>query len=264
MSRLTDEEILEVQKFIDRAKAQFAERQLVVEVDTDLSNWVNYAERATKDHKGLQSPITHDPRASNVHPGNSFWVAIREKSRPLWAALMGRERLVAGCAAHRVVETDNIIEEIRTQRIYSDKVPRLDFKPVKIVATDNAPVISGKVGFTGGFWIHPKYRGATISGTLSRLVRLLSIRHFDIDWSINFARDTSNRTAMFNQSYGFPNSISITKGYYPPYDTDLDMQMNYIHRTEILEQLRSENAEAEKSGSTSVSDTGERRAPSVH
>lgn len=260
MSRLTDEEILEVQKFVDRAKAQFAERHLVLEVDTDLSNWVNYAARASKDHKGLQSPITHDPRASNVHPGNSFWVAAREKTRPWWAKLIGRERLVAGCAAHKVIETENIFEEIRTQRIYSDKVPRLDFKPVTIVATENAPIISGKVGFTGGFWIHPKYRGAAISGTLSRLVRLLSIRHFDIDWSMNFARDTSDRTAMFNQSYGFPNAISVTKGYYPPYNTDLDMQMNYIHRDEILQQLREENDEADKA----ASQTGDRAPHSIH
>ena len=245
MSRLTNEDFMEIQTFIDRAKAQFEQHHLEIEVDTDLSKWVEFNSRAPD---AIPAPSTHDPSKSNVHAGNSFWVLLRETNRPGWAKVLRRAPLVVGCGCHRVIETDDIIEDIRTYRLFFDKKPVVDYRPINIVATKDSPVIGGKVGFTGGFWIHPKYRGAKVSGALSRMVRLLSIRHFDIDWTINLTRDTADREAMFNKSYGFPNSMPIIKGYYPPYGRDYDMRMNYMHRDEILQQLRNENAKAVKSG----------------
>ena len=42
MSRLTDEELLEIQVFIDRARDELHSRGLTIEVDTDLSKWVHH------------------------------------------------------------------------------------------------------------------------------------------------------------------------------------------------------------------------------
>ena len=73
---------------------------------------------------------------------------------------------------------------------------------------------------------------------------MLSLRHFDIDWSISLVRDTPRRTAMIHNTYGLAHSTSLTRGYYPPYGYDLDMQMSYMNREEMLQQVRAENAAA--------------------
>lgn len=239
MSRLTNNDLIEIQTFVDRAKEELGRRGLTLEVDSDLSNWV----RLMKNAPGkLVVASTHDPSRSYLHPGNSFWIFIRERDQSFVDRLLRREKPIVACLCHRVIETENIGEEIRTHRLFFDRNPILDYRPVNVVLGDNAPVIGGKVGLAGGFWVHPKYRGSKLSNIVSRVTRVLSLRHFDIDWSISLVRDTPRRKAMIHNTYGLAHSVSITRGYYPPYGYDLDMQMSYMHRDEIMEQVRAENA----------------------
>jgi hypothetical protein len=81
-----------------------------------------------------------------------------------------------------------------------------------------------------------------LSNIVSRVTRILSLRHFDIDWSVSLVRDTPRRKAMIHNTYGLAHSTSLTRGYYPPYGYDLDMQMSYMNREEMLDQVRTENA----------------------
>ncbi len=241
MSRLTDNDLIEIQTFIDRARADLDSRNLTLEVDSDLSKWVRLINRAPGK---VVVASTHDPSKTYVHPGNAFWIIVRERDQRLIDRLMRRERPIVACLCHRVIQTDNIADEIRTHRLFFDRKPILDYRPVDIVLTENAPVVGGKVGLAGGFWVHPRYRGSKLSNIVSRVTRVLSLRHFDIDWSISLVRDTPRRKAMIHNTYGLAHSVSITRGYYPPYGHDLDMQMSYMHRDEMLEQVRSENAAA--------------------
>ena len=139
------------------------------------------------------------------------------------------------------IETEDILEEIRTHRLFFNKIPTLDYRPVDIVASDNMPTIGGRVGFAGGFWVHPKHRGTDVTGIVSRLTRVLSLRHFDIDWTISLVKDSHGRKLMIQHTYGIPNSVSVIKGYYPPYARDYDMQMSYMHRDEMIRQVIEEN-----------------------
>ena len=93
----------------------------------------------------------------------------------------------------------------------------------------------------GGFWVHPKHRGTNVTGIVSRLTRVLSLRHFDIDWTISLVKDNHRRKLMIQNTYGIPNSVSVIKGYYPPYARDYDMQMSYMHRDEMMRQVIEEN-----------------------
>jgi hypothetical protein len=249
VSRLTDNDLIEIQAFIDRAKEELDRRALTLEVDSDLSNWVSLMKKAPG---RLVIASTHDPSHSYVHPGNSFWIIIRERDQGFADRLLRRERPVVACLCHRVIQTENIGEEIRTHRLFFDRKPILDYRPVNVVLDDTAPVIGGKVGLAGGFWVHPKHRGSKLSNIVSRVTRVLSLRHFDIDWSISLVRDTPRRKAMIHNTYGLAHSASITRGYYPPYGYDLDMQMSYMHREEIMDQVRAENA-AETGGNTDAS-----------
>lgn len=241
MSRLTDDDLIEIQAFIDRARAELDRRHLTLEVDADLSKWV----KLLSDAPGKAAiASTHDPAKSYVHPGNAFWVVVRERDRRAIDRLLRRDRPIIACLCHRVVETDNIVDEVRTNRLFFNRTPILDYRPVNIVTDENTPIIGGKVGLAGGFWVHPRHRGTKLSDIVSRVTRLLSLRHFDIDWSISLLRDTPRRKAMIHNTYGLSHSTSILRGYYPPYGYDLDIQMSYMHRDEMLEQVRSENAAA--------------------
>jgi len=241
VSRLTDDDLMEIQTFIDRARAELDRRKLTLEVDSDLSKWVNLI-RYAPGKTVIAS--THDPSKSYVHPGNAFWVIVRERDRRLIDRLLRRDRPVVACLCHRVIQTANIADEVRTHRLFFDRQPILDYRPVNIAIEDNTPIIGGKVGLAGGFWVHPRYRGSKLSNIVSRVTRVLSLRHFDIDWSISLVRDTPRRKAMIHNTYGLAHSTSITRGYYPPYGYDLDMQMSYMHRDEMLGQVRTENAAA--------------------
>jgi hypothetical protein len=237
--RLTDGDLMEIQTFIDRARADLDQRGLTLEVDSDLSNWVKLIQSAPG---RTVIASTHDPSRSYVHPGNSFWIIVRERDRRLLDRLLRRDRPVVACLCHRVVQTENIANEVKTHRLFFDRKPILDYRPVNVVMDEGTPVIGGKVGLAGGFWVHPRYRGSKLSNIVSRVTRVLSLRHFDIDWSISLVRDTPRRKAMIHSTYGLAHSTSITRGYYPPYGYDLDMQMSYMHRDEILDQVRTENA----------------------
>lgn len=238
MSRLTDEELLQIQTFIDRGRHELERLGLSIEIDSDLYKWVKLLRRAPG-ATGLAS--THDPRRSYVHPGNAFWVIVRENSRRWWERPLRRKGPIIACLCHKVVETEDILEEIRTHRLFFDKKPSLDYQPVDIVASDNMPTIGGHVGFAGGFWVHPKHRGTIVTGIVSRLTRVLSLRHFDIDWAISLVKDSGRRKLMIQNTYGIPNSVSVLRGYYPPYARDYDMQMSYMHRDEMMRQVIEEN-----------------------
>jgi hypothetical protein len=261
--RLTDGDLMEIQTFIDRARDDLDRRGLTLEVDSDLSNWVKLI-RSAPGRTVIAS--THDPSRSFVHPGNSFWIIVRERDRRFIDRLLRRDRPVVACLCHRVVETENIAEEVKTHRLFFDRKPILDYRPVNVVMDEGTPVIGGKVGLAGGFWVHPRYRGSKLSNIVSRVTRVLSLRHFDIDWSISLVRDTPRRKAMIHSTYGLAHSTSIIRGYYPPYGYDLDMQMSYMHRDEILDQVRAENAaeagDAETADAPAVAGPEPRR--SVH
>jgi hypothetical protein len=239
MSRLTDEELMEIQNFIDRARRDLDGRGLTVEVDTDLSNWARLLRRVPQAGSVVS---THDPRRSYVHPGNAFWLIVRENKRRWWRHPLERDGRIIACLCHKVVETEDILDDVRTHKLFFDKKPILDYRPLDIVASPNMPVITGKVGLAGGFWVHPRHRGTMLSDIVSRMTRVLSLRHFDIDWAVSLVKDTPGRKAMIHGAYGIPNSISIMRGYYPPYGRDLDIQMSYMHRDEMIRQVIAENS----------------------
>jgi hypothetical protein len=241
MSRLTDEEFLVIQEFIDRSRAELDRRGFTIEIDSDLSKWVRLMRRIPGD---LDIASTHDPSRTFIHPANAFWVIIRERDQKLMARLMRRKPAIVACLCYRIVETDNIAEEIRTQRLFFDRKPILDFRPVELVEPDKLPVIGGKVGLAGGFWVHPKLRGSKLTNIVARVTRMLAVRHYGIDWHVSLVRDTPRRKAMIHNTYDISNSVSITRGFYPPYGRSYDMQMSYMHRDEMMRRIKQDNLEA--------------------
>jgi len=242
MVGLTDEELVQIQTYIDRGRRELEGYGFAIEVGTDLNTWAAMLPYAPGSR---YTASTHDPNHCNIHPGNAFWLSVREKSPRWWERPLRRRGMVVACLCHRVIDTEDIVEEVRTHRLFFNKKPVLNFRAVNVVASDNMPTIGGRVGFGGGFWVHPKYRGLRISNIVSRLTRVLSLRHFGIDWAIVFVKDTDRRKMMVEHTVGMPHCVSLIKGYYPPYGIDYDISMGYIHRDEIVRQVFEENRAAQ-------------------
>jgi len=73
MSRLTDEDLLQIQTFIDRGRRTLEHQGLSIEIDNDLRKWVKLARRAPG---AIGAMSTHDPERCHIHPGNAFWVNV--------------------------------------------------------------------------------------------------------------------------------------------------------------------------------------------
>lgn len=224
---LTDTELAEVQTFVDNTEERLSKLGLTLNVDGDLANWVQHMRQAPGT---LRIAATHDPSYSYVHPGNAFWAWFENSTGQIVA-----------CIAHKVIVTDNLLDEVRSHRIFFNRRPILKHYPVDLCVLKDVPKLSGHVGYTGGLWVHPEYRGQEISGIIARVCRNLSVRHFFIDWNVGFIADTPSRKKMGLEGYGMAHSTPLLKGVFPLSGEKRDMQMFYMSKDEILAQICAEN-----------------------
>lgn len=233
MSFLLDEELIETQTVIEQSVQRISELGLSIEVGDDFSEWAGYME-GVPDPLGVSA--TFDPKVSSIKPGTAFWVAVKDPNGG-----------IAACHAHRVIETTDFTEEVRTWRLFS-RTPRLDWQPVILHNEARTVGISGKVGFGGGLWVHPDWRGAAISGTLSRFSRNLSLRHFGIDWYVGLMADRIGFDHLGLAVFGLAHNAMLLSGFYPGRNKRLDVQLLYINREEIIQQNNAEIHDVKFSG----------------
>ncbi len=131
MAYLSDTQLAHVQTFFDTAEARLSEIGLTLDVDDDLSNWVGHMKQSPGI---LNVAATHDPAFSYIHPGNAFWMRFENAS--------GR---IVACIAHKVVVTENLIDEVRSHRIFFDRRPILHHYPVNMCIDANVPQLSGRI-----------------------------------------------------------------------------------------------------------------------
>ncbi len=236
---LTDSELAEIQIFIDTTRSHLADQDLTLDVDDDLVNWVAHMRQAPGI---LNIAATHDPARSNIHSGNAFWGRFENKAGEIVA-----------CMAHKVVITENLLDEVRSHRIFFNRRPILEHYPVDLRVESDVPVLSGRVGYGGGLWVHPDYRGRSLSGIMARIMRNLSIRHFFIDWNVSFIADTPSRTRLALEGYGMAHRTPLLKGIFPLYGKPRDMQMFYMSKAEMLAQIIAENQSVRYNGTGSTS-----------
>ena len=145
MARFTDRQLELLQAYVDKVVAAFDEAGLAFTVEGDLREWAETM-RAAPSITAV-SP-SFDPDHSWLTPANSFWVCLRDGSGQ-----------VIGCICSRLFETDDMMQIIRSYRLFFDRKPVLDLRPLRLVAPDDVPIISGRIGYTGGYWLHPDWRG---------------------------------------------------------------------------------------------------------
>ena len=228
MSRLTDDQLARIQHYLDRALSELAHLGVRLDVCSDMAEWAGFLRAAP----GTVAVTTSfDPEHSYLTPSNSYWLALRNS----------REEIV-GCICLRLFLTDDVLQLIRSWRLFFDRVPILEMHPLQLVNPSEIPIIAGRVGYAGGYWLHPDQRGRGLTRLLPRMNRALALRHFDVDWVCGLNKDTPNRVAMVQDSYGMTSQFSCIHGYFPPRGEVGYYQLAYVQRVDILKLIAEDSA----------------------
>lgn len=227
MTLLTREELATIQSSIDEKLDRADALGLSAHVDDDLWKWKEHIESAPS---GIGASRTLDPALNDVRPGNSFWVNLRDS----------KDRIVA-CQANRFVESEDFVQEyICTHRFFGNRSPTLHYFPVQLC--DSVPVIRGNISFAAGTWVHPEYRGMALSGLVSKVGRMLALRHFLFDYVVGFIEATGNRRQYGANALGMKNRRHLLTGRYPGRNRDQEMDIYWMHRGEFMSQIYQELA----------------------
>lgn len=224
MARFTDRQLDLLQAYVDKTDAAFADAGLQFSVESDLAEWAAVMRAAPS--IAAVSP-SFDPDQSWLTPANSFWVALRDEAGT-----------VVGCICSRLFETDDMMQIIRSYRLFFDRKPVLDLRPLQLVAPDEVPIIAGRVGYTGGYWLHPDWRSRGLSRLLPRINRALALRHFDLDWLFSLGRDTETWARVAREELAMPNRFSCFDGYFPGRGGYGKYAVFYADRGDLLAVIR--------------------------
>jgi hypothetical protein len=85
----------------------------------------------------------------------------------------------------------------------SDHVdPQAEFGRCEITAP-GAKIVSGRISYCGGLWVHPDYRSLRLASILPRLTRAWAVAHWNADYSIGFLKPDVAATGL-GKRYGYP------------------------------------------------------------
>lgn len=231
MNVFTDDDLAEIQAFIDVQLKRLAAIGLHLEPDVDMQAYARFLGNVPL---ALPVPSTHDPERSYLHPGNAYWTK-----------LVDEDGNIVGCNGQRMHETGNLFEDIRTHAFFKDRLPLIHHYPLAFYEDLEFPKLSGRISIGGGMWIHPDWRGghnalggSKIYGVYSPLVRAIALRHFKLDWYCAMYSIRPSRTALGQTGAGFSNTVNLLKGLFPVQDREANIQFMWMSRVEMLQFIR--------------------------
>ena len=222
--RYSNEDLANIQRFIDLTREVVSSRDLTLEIDNDPRAFAECLKAQENTH-GF--PTTHDPEKSDVQSGNFFWIYLKHQTG------------VAATHGLRCVKTDDLMEDIRSNTVFFDASPLLDYRPLDFhrEAAD-IPLISGNVVMGGGFWIRKDFRGRWLTPYFGRVGRAIAARQFKMDWYASFFLNTPERKKFGQIGAGISEATPLLKGHYPPYgNKEVDIQLMYMSRDQFVEQI---------------------------
>ena len=180
-----------VTDFIEICKTELDPLEIV---PRDLHRIKAILKDAPKTH---QLSKTLDPDQNDIRPSESFGLTLNYQDRTI------------ACVCARSVRTDDFVREwITTDRLYGNMAPRLDFSDFEY--TGHIPRISGVVGYGGGSWVHPQWRGMNLAGATSRLGKAVAATHLGVDNYVALIQQ--RREAWAGDKLGWPNGRYLTTG----------------------------------------------------
>ena len=187
---------------INQSIAMFLEeRNLFVQIGEDIRDWGDTMRRA--DGATIVNPA-FDPDYCDLDQGNSFWVAITDDTGA-----------AVGCVASKKVTTHDFREDIRTCSLWLGSKVNPRCEPMNMVLPSWVPLISGKVAFHGGLWLHPSVRGLGLANLIPRMARAAAERRFRADWHCGFVFGALGEAKVPVKAYGYSNCELAVDGYFP-------------------------------------------------
>lgn len=197
---LTAGEHAQVHDFVRRTMAWLERRGFVLTVESDMRGWADLMRSAPR-IAGVNP--TYDPAQSHLTPANAFWLRLQQNGRTI------------ACSANRFFRTDDLLDLIRSMRIWHDARPLLLEPPFPVVVPPSFPRVAGRVGHSGGLWVHPDFRGQGLSRVLPRLIRVLALRHYDEDWHSTLVNDSLLASGVPRRAYGYTRWEKVVDAHVP-------------------------------------------------
>jgi hypothetical protein len=225
MERLTNADLALIQSYSEHVRGRADAFGASITLSSDPESFAEFLGAQSNTH-GVSS--LHDPQKCHITRDNFAWFRIDLDGQGIC------------CHAIRCVETDDLIEDIRTHRLFFNAEVPWDFEDVGLHDSAYELQLSGRVAIGGGLWVHPDWRGNNFSLLFSKLLRVIGIRRFRWNHYVAFVLDTSDRRGWSLQSAGQMQLHPLLNGYYPPYGRPLDIMMAYCARDALLRHIRDE------------------------
>jgi len=221
---LSDSDYAAIHDYVGLCLAWVERRGLVLSVETDMRGWAAMMRAAPK-IAGVNP--TFDPDHSYLTPSNSFWLRVTRGGQDI------------ACSANRYFQTDDFIGLMRSLRLRYDLRPVL-LAPLTVVQPPSSPRIAGGMGHSGGLWVHPEHRGIGLSRLLPRLIRVLSLRHFEEDWHSTLVTESLLGSTVPRGAYGYSRFDLVIDGFFPVSGRHERIHFGWMDRAEMIAQLQTD------------------------
>ena len=213
-----------LQRNIDAVVERIAALNLTLVIERDFDRLSAYLESS-----GTFINPTFDPQRSDLSKDkDSFWFRVVDEDGTTVAS-----------HADRIFDNADFAELIATGRLwYSEGVDGdVATKLSAALQTLGTPV-RGRIGHSGGMWIHPQHRKKGLSLYLPYLSRALCIRNYETDFQTGVVLKSLAESGVPHYAYGYPHVELCLNGYLPLNLADKHLYACYISREESFEQIQ--------------------------
>lgn len=194
-------------------------------INDNLDSWVDFYLK-TNPHGVVNAAA--DPSYHDLGPHNSFWLAVYKR---------GTREIIA-CIAQRMIETDDLLEDQRTLRLwYGDKAE--DLPPLELAQSPEAyPPASGLIAYPAGLFVSQTERRSGLAWLLIRMARAYALMRWpQMGWQCgNSLEPIAARGLPFN-TYGYKRCDLLIDGWFEPTQLNQKVFMTSISQEQMTLQI---------------------------
>lgn len=171
---------------------------------------------------------------SPYHPDYS----VLDERNSWWSKLCDDTGQTVSYTMHRLIQTDDFIEDYALGRLFADGPPNFNMGLPTLVDNPRIPPLAGNIVLAGGLWVTEGRRDEGIVRTYSPMGQALSLIRFKWDYFCILQRYDATVQDRPRLGYGFKRSEPLSTGIYPPYGKELDIAIAWKSRQEFIEDIR--------------------------
>ncbi len=188
-----------LQDGIDALTDAVARLGLTLVIERDFDRLVRFLEG-----QGSFANPSFDPRKSRLGP-EDFWLAAVDSDGSIVAT-----------SAEKVIETEDLVEEVATGRIWYEGGFARGFGVERIATLAVSTRLSGRLSHSGSTYVVPAHRRSGLAMFLPWLSRALSFRNAGCLANTGFVRQSLADTPVPVRSYGYAHVEKCLDGWFPP------------------------------------------------